>query len=381
MQAAKTPALWTLAAGFAGLSLGCAQFLADDHCTFHRASCAPGLVCSWCDHENLGCVAPDVASECIVAPYGDEPSIDATTDDSTTGTTTEATSSTGAVMTSDPTEVTDGPETSDSDETSGPESCGDGDIQDGEGCDDGNQDNTDACTNACEPASCGDGVVWAGVESCDDANQSNSDSCLNSCELASCGDGFIRVGQEECDDQNNVVGDGCYQCWQDRLVFVTGEGFKGDLGGLGGADAKCQFAAQAAQLPGTYTAWLSSGDGMPSTTMLHSQGVYKRVDGVILARGWSDFTDGLIDATISVTELGETLEAGVWTNTEASGVTANGSADCDGWTKQDFETKGRWGASVSIEQAWSNHPNELVNPTGCDANHSLYCVMQEVESP
>jgi cysteine-rich repeat protein len=45
---------------------------------------------------------------------------------------------------------------------------------------------------------CGDGVV-NGAETCDDENQVDTDGCTNACQLARCGDGIIHQGQEECD--------------------------------------------------------------------------------------------------------------------------------------------------------------------------------------
>ncbi len=377
---------WGMSAAFLW-SLACVPYLSDDHCSLNGADCEAGLICSWCDHDNLGCVLPDIALECIVPPYGDgsttEPTTEATTTESTTGSTSDTTASTEM-----PTESTTGePETTSEnpltteDPTTGPETCGDGEVQPGEGCDDGNDDNNDACLNSCQEATCGDGVVWQGNESCDDGNQNNEDNCLTTCEWASCGDGFVQTGEEECDDQNEDDNDGCFQCWRDRLVFITSQDFKGDLGGLTGADEKCQTAAEAAELGGTFQAWLSAGDDMPLTRMVHSAGIYKRVDGVVLARGWNDLTDGLIDATISIDEHGEPLTTGSWTNTEASGLIAADPADCDGWTNDEFEQKGRWGTAQSIEPAWSNFINDVVNPQVCNANRSLYCVMQEVEKP
>jgi cysteine-rich repeat protein len=76
--------------------------------------------------------------------------------------------------------------------------CGDGYTQAGEACDDGNQDNTDSCTTTCAAAACGDGYTQAG-EACDDGNQSNTDACTNACELAACGDGYTQDGVEACD--------------------------------------------------------------------------------------------------------------------------------------------------------------------------------------
>lgn len=87
--------------------------------------------------------------------------------------------------------------------------CGNGEIEAGESCDDGNQDDGDECTNACQDARCGDGVVWRGNETCDDSNASQLDGCLNDCQTARCGDGFVWVGVEDCDDGNDLQSDGC----------------------------------------------------------------------------------------------------------------------------------------------------------------------------
>ncbi len=85
--------------------------------------------------------------------------------------------------------------------------CGDGVLQEGEGCDDGNANPNDGCTNSCQPARCGDGVVQLGVEACDDGNEEAKDACSTSCRLSFCGDGIIRTDLpvehpefERCDD-------------------------------------------------------------------------------------------------------------------------------------------------------------------------------------
>ncbi len=79
-------------------------------------------------------------------------------------------------------------------------SCGDTIVDPDEQCDDGNTDDTDACTNACTEAVCGDGIVRAGVESCDDGNDRDDIACDAGC-LAGCGDGVLEPGRGElCDD-------------------------------------------------------------------------------------------------------------------------------------------------------------------------------------
>ena len=112
------------------------------------------------------------------------------------------------------------------------------DLQEGEegfeACDDGNELDTDACTNICLNASCGDGIIRTdiaegedGHEVCDDGNQVNEDAC-NACQLAVCGDGVVRedvaegeAGFENCDDQNEVDTDACRN---NCLAAVCGDG-------------------------------------------------------------------------------------------------------------------------------------------------------------
>ncbi|MBI4126665.1 MAG: DUF4215 domain-containing protein [Deltaproteobacteria bacterium] len=84
--------------------------------------------------------------------------------------------------------------------------CGDGDENGSdEQCDDGNLVDTDACTNTCQDARCGDGFVGPG-EACDDGNEVNTDMCTNACQSPRCGDGFIQSG-EACDDGDAVNSD------------------------------------------------------------------------------------------------------------------------------------------------------------------------------
>ncbi|MBI3245076.1 MAG: DUF4215 domain-containing protein [Deltaproteobacteria bacterium] len=83
--------------------------------------------------------------------------------------------------------------------------------QESEQCDDGNTSNTDACTNACHLAVCGDGFVRVGVETCDDSNTESGDGCSATCQTetpAGCGNG-TKEGDEECDDGNTTAGDKC----------------------------------------------------------------------------------------------------------------------------------------------------------------------------
>lgn len=89
------------------------------------------------------------------------------------------------------------PTTSSDDTTPTIPSCGDGTLDDGEACDDGNAADDDACLASCQLASCGDGVVWSGVEECDAGAASSATlpgTCRPTCKLPVCGDGGLYIG-------------------------------------------------------------------------------------------------------------------------------------------------------------------------------------------
>ncbi|MEO0814774.1 MAG: DUF4215 domain-containing protein, partial [Myxococcota bacterium] len=81
--------------------------------------------------------------------------------------------------------------------------CGDSYLAGAEECDDGNSSDNDACVGNCLDARCGDGFIYAGVESCDDS----SVGC-NNCVASTCGNGEVDLG-ETCDDMNSVDDDEC----------------------------------------------------------------------------------------------------------------------------------------------------------------------------
>ncbi len=359
--------------GLVALISACVPYLADDHCSLNGADCGQDL-CSWCDHDNRGCVPKVADDECYVPPY----EVDASTTDMTSAGTTglPATSATTSETTTTEDPTTDPSTTTDT----APATCGDGEVQSPETCDDQNTDNTDDCLNACQLATCGDGFVWQDHEACDDQNSDDTDGCLSTCQLASCGDGHIWEGQEECDDQNNIAGDGCHNCLLDRTVFVSSESFKGDLGGLEGADQICQNLAQAAQLTGTYMAWLSTQDEMPATRFQRSNGAYVLVDGTIVANGWLDLVDGNLENPIDKNELGFPGNWIVWTNTRTNGTLISEAYDCADWASTAFEDNGHWGATSEADINWTD-AQTITNPDGCDIHAYLYCFQQTVELP
>ncbi len=83
--------------------------------------------------------------------------------------------------------------------------CGDGNVDPQEACDDGNRIATDACTNACAVAACGDGITRTGVEQCDDGNSTAGDCCSSNC-LFEPGTTVCRASAGICDAAENCTG-------------------------------------------------------------------------------------------------------------------------------------------------------------------------------
>ncbi len=294
--------------------------------------------------------------------------------------------------------------------------CGDGDIQEDETCDDENLDNNDACLNTCTQAACGDGILHVMVEQCDDANDNdvdicnnqcmkqfcgdgvvnvdgeqcdddndvNTDECLNDCMLPICGDGVLKVGVEECDDANKVDDDKCKNDCTAPLaqytIFVTSQGYTGNLGGLAGADAECQDLATVAKLPGTYFAWLG-GPLAPVDRMFHAPTPYVRTDGAMVAKNWADLTDGTLVAPIDKDESGDWMPMlpgkcgiypAVYTNAGPDGSLNDPNTSCSDWTsKMGFGGAGQLGPDGVDMGEWTK--SCVIN---CDTLAPIYCVQQ-----
>ncbi len=171
-------------------------------------------------------------------------------------------------------------------------------------------------------------------------------------------------------------------------VFVTSETFTGDLGGVAGADAKCQQLADASPLTrgGRYKAWISntSIESSPARrfTNLRNTGPYVRVDGAVVATSWADLVrpipqgDPILRALIDVTESGGPAPSfHAWTYTMWTGYAYDQEdiviRNCDDWTNSSGGEQGRYGGTYLNEQRWTNLGSDL-----CSNQYVLYCFEQ-----
>lgn len=205
----------------------------------------------------------------------------------------------------------------------------------------------------------------------DEVSSSSASSSVDSC-----GDGQLQEG-EECDGEEGCTAE-CTKAF--RRVFVTSEVFTGDLGGIAGADQKCQTAAENAGLPGEYMAWISSSEGAPAERFVQSVVPYRQLDGVQIAASWSELIDGDLESGIYLTELKNFPQKGTakscmldiafaWSNTQESGVLWQTNYACGDWLEE--AGSGYTGRVGLIDGGWT-----VDCIADCLDEAALYCVEQ-----
>jgi hypothetical protein len=168
-----------------------------------------------------------------------------------------------------------------------------------------------------------------------------------------------------------------------RLIFVSSALYTGNLGGLTGADSKCQGLADAAGLCGTFKAWLSDGTGNAVDRLTHATGDYVLTDGHVVATGWTALTTATLQHAIDVTEAegdapvgtvkcGGSPQTPVWTGAASNGIgPANGS--CSNWGSTSSGPGAAFGNANATNAAWSGLCQIT---TVCPDTAALYCLQQ-----
>lgn len=169
-----------------------------------------------------------------------------------------------------------------------------------------------------------------------------------------------------------------------KVVFATSVTFTGNLGGLAGADAKCQALADAAKLPGLFRAWLSDGAHPVANRFTHPEVSYVLPTGAVVADNWTALTSGTLLNAINQTESGgfPPVSTGptpcggklVWTNTAPNGD-VSGTNDCWDWTSESDAGEGAAGLGVSGSTS-SQWTHWCTGSTPCSNRALLYCFEQ-----
>jgi hypothetical protein len=163
----------------------------------------------------------------------------------------------------------------------------------------------------------------------------------------------------------------------EKIVFVTSTSFNGNIGGVTGADAKCQIEAdgQDSIVPtGTYFAWLSDETQSPDTRFTKSSHPYVLADGTRIADDYADLTDGSILHPINVEASGNTLGLNyIWTGTNSDGTAQQSFVTCNGWMAEPLRNfKGSGGRTNRVDSLWSNR----IARVSCSRKLRLWCFQQ-----
>ncbi len=212
--------------------------------------------------------------------------------------------------------------------------------------------------------------------------------CL--CVLAACGGDGTPTGSGDMasDMLTNNSGSDMAMSSGAKRVFVTSQAYNGNLGGFTGADAKCNLLAQAANVTGTWKAWLSASTSS-ALDRIAGNGPWKSIAHL-------DEFSGLVQETIfnnraglmvvpltnihydelgyDVTGNGQ-LSAPVWTGTVLGGTISTGGT-CQNWTSSTCSfgsdcDYGETGSANAIQQ-WTDYEN----PTQCGEMLRIYCFEQ-----
>jgi len=161
-------------------------------------------------------------------------------------------------------------------------------------------------------------------------------------------------------------------------VFVTSTTHRGNLGGVSGADNKCQDLAENAGLVGTFKAWISSGSISPAQSWSAPTPdlPYYLPDGTTkVADGWEHLFNAKYNEfhhAIDQNENGQTVTEAfqAWTNTNWNGNRAS-TDDCDGWRSSGSSSQGKFGGVQDKDHYWS-----WKGAVNCNWEIRLYCIQQ-----
>ena len=168
-------------------------------------------------------------------------------------------------------------------------------------------------------------------------------------------------------------------------VFVTSQTYDGNLGGLEGADEKCQTLANNAGLgtPNTsFKAWLSDNthDAIDRIGVNVSK-PYTLVDGTLVASDIQDLVtdngdENYLHNTINIDENGTTItDIGyAFTGSSENGTLYGPNRTCDDWLSNNNENMGRAGLAPKTKASWTSFFSQK-----CYITQHLYCF--ETDTP
>ena len=165
------------------------------------------------------------------------------------------------------------------------------------------------------------------------------------------------------------------------IVFVTNSVYGGSIGGLAGADSKCQSNATAAGYSGTWKAILSDSTTNAINRVPWNWGTLLLPTGTVVANSWSDLWDGSIQNPINVTQYGATKNILVFSNSLTNGErksTSPSNLNCNDWNwpSSGGSSYPYVGTSSASSSVWIDNGKGYYNCSGGSRALSLYCMSE-----
>lgn len=179
--------------------------------------------------------------------------------------------------------------------------------------------------------------------------------------------GFLSLGCEDDGDAVALSSQG-----GKKRVFISSVTYNGNLGGLSGADDKCNSLASAAGLGGTWKAYLSTA-ATDAFERIADVGPWYLVDETYLVfQNKAQFSTGPSNP-IMMTETGEWLSgfAFVWTGSGGSGDYHITYGACASWTSSSAGVTGVTGNYTENTVAWQTSGYAY-----CHTSRHIYCFEQ-----
>lgn len=151
-----------------------------------------------------------------------------------------------------------------------------------------------------------------------------------------------------------------------KLIFVTNGLWSGNLGGLSGADDKCNAEAKIRGFRGKFQALLGSTAGRPLTRSIHYPIPYVSETANYLQSDFHDLFNSGPDNPVNADPYKH-----AWTGLNSNGTLSG--QDCNGWTDSSNSNTGSKGKVDAIGATWLN---DLELPYACNGIFNLYCIEQ-----
>jgi hypothetical protein len=154
-----------------------------------------------------------------------------------------------------------------------------------------------------------------------------------------------------------------------RRSFVTRADWR-PIGGLTAADAQCQTEARAANLPGTFLAYLATTSAAAASRFDAAGPAWVRLDGAPLTRPGQLPGVGRFEVPPSLDAFGKRVAKSIWSGASAATAPGTLASTCRDWTTSDASASALFGALEHLDAEILFSPR--AEP--CSASRALLCL-------